>query len=162
MEPTTSSAVAALASAEMPADLIAWVSDPEGKDAYPIVTYTWMLFYKKYDNQAKAKAIRAMIDYGLTEGQKESEGAGLRSFASRRCHQGKSGGRNYFVNNVLARSKDRCRQFYGNRIERSEGSRGSGRLEPRANLAAADPGPTNGVTPLSAACASPSLHSRSC
>jgi phosphate transport system substrate-binding protein len=69
VEPTTASATAALASAEMPADLIAWVSDPEGKDAYPIVTYTWMLFYKKYENQAKAKALRALINYGLTDGR---------------------------------------------------------------------------------------------
>src|SRR3974377_476483 len=39
---TTDSAKAALASAQLPADLIVWVSDPEGKDAYPIVTFTWM------------------------------------------------------------------------------------------------------------------------
>jgi phosphate transport system substrate-binding protein len=74
--PTTESAVAALASGEMPRDLIAWVSDPEGKDAYPIVTYTWMRFYKNYENKAKAKALRALIDYGLTDGQKESEALG--------------------------------------------------------------------------------------
>jgi phosphate transport system substrate-binding protein len=76
VEPTTASASAALASAELPADLIAWVSDPEGKDAYPIVTFTWMLFYKKYDNKAKSKAIRALVEYGLTDGQKESESLG--------------------------------------------------------------------------------------
>jgi len=74
--PTTASAAAALASGQMPADLIAWISDPEAKDAYPIVTYTWMLFYKKYDNQAKAKALRDLINYGLTDGQKESEALG--------------------------------------------------------------------------------------
>jgi len=74
--PTTASAVATLASAEMPPNLIAWISDPEGKDAYPIVTYTWMLFYKQYDSKAKAKALRSLIDYGLTEGQKESEALG--------------------------------------------------------------------------------------
>jgi phosphate transport system substrate-binding protein len=68
--------VAALASGEMPPALIAWVSDPEGKDAYPIVTYTWMMFYKNYENKAKAKALRALIDYGLTDGQKESEALG--------------------------------------------------------------------------------------
>jgi phosphate transport system substrate-binding protein len=73
---TTASAAAALASGQMPADLIAWISDPDGKDAYPIVTYTWMLFYKKYDNQAKAKALRDLINYGLTDGQKESEALG--------------------------------------------------------------------------------------
>ncbi|HEY7168556.1 MAG TPA: phosphate ABC transporter substrate-binding protein PstS [Candidatus Binatia bacterium] len=73
---STASASAALASGQLPADLIAWVSDPDGKDAYPIVTYTWMLFYKKYDNAAKAKAVRDLINYGLTDGQKESEPLG--------------------------------------------------------------------------------------
>jgi phosphate transport system substrate-binding protein len=74
--PTTASAEAALAGAEMPPDLIAWVSDPDGKDAYPIVTFTWMLFYKKYDDKNKLDAIRALINYGLTDGQKESESLG--------------------------------------------------------------------------------------
>ena len=73
---TTASAEAALAGAEMPEDLIAWVSDPDGKDAYPIVTFTWMLFYKKYDDKNKLDAIRALINYGLTDGQKESESLG--------------------------------------------------------------------------------------
>jgi phosphate transport system substrate-binding protein len=76
VEATTASAAAGLASGEMPPDLIAWVSDPEAKDAYPIVTYTWMIFYKKYDNKAKSKALRDMINYGLTDGQKESEALG--------------------------------------------------------------------------------------
>jgi phosphate transport system substrate-binding protein len=76
VEATTASATAALAAGEMPPDLIAWVSDPEAKDAYPIVTYTWMLFYKKYDNKAKSKALRDLINYGLTDGQKESEALG--------------------------------------------------------------------------------------
>ena len=73
---TTASAAAALASGQLPADLIAWISDPDGKDAYPIVTYTWMLFYKKYDDQGRAKAVRDLINYGLTDGQKESEALG--------------------------------------------------------------------------------------
>jgi len=73
---TTASASAALASGQLPADLIAWISDPDGKDAYPIVTYTWMLFYKKYDNQAKVRALKDLINYGLTDGQKESEALG--------------------------------------------------------------------------------------
>jgi len=76
VEATTASAAAGLASGEIPPDLIAWVSDPEAKDAYPIVTYTWMIFYKKYDNKAKSKALRDLINYGLTDGQKESEALG--------------------------------------------------------------------------------------
>lgn len=74
--PTTDSAKAALASAQMPADLIAWVSDPEAKDAYPIVTYTWVILYKKYDNKAKLDALKGLMNYSLTDGQKESEALG--------------------------------------------------------------------------------------
>src|SRR5271165_2161183 len=73
---TTESAEAALASAQMPADFIAWVSDPEGKDAYPIVTFTWMILYKKYDNKEKLDALKGLVDYSLTDGQKESEALG--------------------------------------------------------------------------------------
>jgi phosphate transport system substrate-binding protein len=74
--PSTESAIAALASAEMPPDLIAWVSDPEGKDAYPIVTFTWMVLYKKYDNKEKLDALKGLITYALTDGQKEAEALG--------------------------------------------------------------------------------------
>jgi len=72
----TESAKAALASAQMPADLIAWVSDPEAKDAYPIVTYTWVILYKKYDNKDKLEALKGLLNYSLTDGQKESEALG--------------------------------------------------------------------------------------
>jgi len=76
VEANTASASAALASGQLPPDLIAWVPDPEAKDAYPIVTYTWMLFYKKYKDPSKATALRALIEYGLTDGQKDSEALG--------------------------------------------------------------------------------------
>jgi phosphate transport system substrate-binding protein len=42
MAPTTATGQAALASAPIPDDLIAWAPDPEVADAYPIVTYTWL------------------------------------------------------------------------------------------------------------------------
>ncbi len=73
---TTDSAKAALASAELPPDMIVWVSDPDGKDAYPIVTFTWMAFYKQYPDKDKMEALKALVNYGLTEGQKESEALG--------------------------------------------------------------------------------------
>jgi len=71
----TASGQAALASAEMPANLIVWNSDPEGDSAYPIVTYTWQIFYKNYDAK-KAAAIQELIKYELNDGQKESESLG--------------------------------------------------------------------------------------
>lgn len=65
-----------LATAKLPADMRAWLPDPEGDGAYPIASYTWMMFYKKYDDPKKAAAVRKMIDYCLSEGQKMSEKMG--------------------------------------------------------------------------------------
>ena len=56
----------------MPENFRAFIEDPEGADSYPVVSYTWLLVYKQYTDPAKAKAMEAMIEYGLTEGQKNS------------------------------------------------------------------------------------------
>lgn len=71
----TASGQAALASTSLPDSLIAWNPDPAAADAYPIVTYTWMIFYKKYD-AAKLQAVQSLIKYGLGDGQKEAESLG--------------------------------------------------------------------------------------
>lgn len=69
IKPTDDSASASLAAVQLPANLRAFISDPEGDTSYPIVTYTWMLVYETYDDAEKAKAIEAAIEYGLNEGQ---------------------------------------------------------------------------------------------
>jgi len=74
--PSADSAKAALASAQLPDNMIVWVSDPEGNDSYPVVTFTWMCFYKQYENKDKLQAIKALAIYGLTEGQKDSDALG--------------------------------------------------------------------------------------
>jgi phosphate transport system substrate-binding protein len=66
----------ALASIELPASLIAFEPDAKGDGAYPIVTYTWLLLYKKYDDPAKAEAIKAMLEWAITDGQKTSSELG--------------------------------------------------------------------------------------
>ena len=63
---------AALASVRLPPDLRAWVSDPDAPKAYPIASYTWMLFYKENKEPKKAAAARDLVEYCLTEGQKTS------------------------------------------------------------------------------------------
>ena len=70
------SASKTLESVPLPANLRSFISDPEGADSYPIVTYTWILAYKKYPNVAKAKAIEAAIEYALTDGQKQASALG--------------------------------------------------------------------------------------
>jgi phosphate transport system substrate-binding protein len=72
VKPSLESGQAALAGVDLPEDLRAWLPDPTGDAAYPIVTYTWMVFYKKYDDPKKADAIRQVVKYCLTEGQKIS------------------------------------------------------------------------------------------
>jgi len=67
---------AALASFALPANLRAWVTDPEGAKAYPIATYTWMLFYKENKDPKKAAALRQMVEYCLTDGQKAAASLG--------------------------------------------------------------------------------------
>lgn len=69
------SGAAALASAQLPADLIAWVEDPAGPESYPIVSFTWMLFYEKQDAQ-KAENLRKLVAYGLSDGQKIADSMG--------------------------------------------------------------------------------------
>ena len=73
---TTASGQAALASAHLPADLIAWASDPAGKDAYPIVTYTWLLLYKQYPDKKKSDVLKNLLAYCVKDGQKSAEPLG--------------------------------------------------------------------------------------
>jgi phosphate transport system substrate-binding protein len=73
---STDTAAAALASVQMPDDLIAWAPDPDAKDAYPIVTYTWLICYKQYADKQKFDLLQNLLQYCLSDGQKESEALG--------------------------------------------------------------------------------------
>lgn len=72
IEPTDESASKTLESVELPDNFRAFVTDPEGEESYPIVTYTWLLAYKEYEDPQTAKGLEAAIEYGLTEGQEIS------------------------------------------------------------------------------------------
>ncbi|NJR61677.1 MAG: phosphate ABC transporter substrate-binding protein PstS [Cyanobacteria bacterium CRU_2_1] len=69
VEPTNETAEAAIASLKLSDNLEGSVPDPEGDNAYPIVTYSWLLAYQQYDDPAKAKALRDVIQWGLINGQ---------------------------------------------------------------------------------------------
>jgi phosphate transport system substrate-binding protein len=71
--PSLETGQAALAGVEMPADLRLWVPDPPGRNAYPIVTYTWLLCFADYSEAPdKAAALKDVLRYCLTEGQRYS------------------------------------------------------------------------------------------
>jgi phosphate transport system substrate-binding protein len=76
VSPGEASGKAALASAQPKGnDLRMWIPDPEGAEAYPIASFTWMLFYKSQDPK-KAETLRKLVEYGLTDGQKIADSMG--------------------------------------------------------------------------------------
>lgn len=81
--PNAESASRTLDAVTLPEDLRAFIYDPEGDQSYPIVTYTWILLYNKYPDVARAKALEAMVEYGLTEGQNAASKLGYVPLPSR-------------------------------------------------------------------------------
>lgn len=76
IQPSLEATARALENLTLPDNLRAFVSDPQGEAAYPIVTYSWLLAYKNYDDPNKAKVLREVIAWALTEGQQYSESLG--------------------------------------------------------------------------------------
>lgn len=84
IKPSAKSGSAALASAVFPKgtlpnsqvpDLRAWIYNPAGADAYPIATFTWMIFPENQDAK-KAAAAHDLIEYCLTKGQDQADAMG--------------------------------------------------------------------------------------
>lgn len=76
VEANLANASATLASIDMPSDLRAWAADPQGEGSYPIVSYTWILAKKKYEEPAKAAAVKKTLQWALTDGQAFAEELG--------------------------------------------------------------------------------------
>lgn len=67
--PSEESAADALGATTLPENLRAFVSDPEGENSYPIVTYTWLLAYQNYGDADKLQAFKDVVNWSLTDGQ---------------------------------------------------------------------------------------------
>src|SRR5215813_6097386 len=76
IQPLGDSGMATLSNVEMPENLRIFFPDPDGKNSYPIVTFSWLLLYKQYNNQHKAAALKQYIKWCLTEGQTFNEALG--------------------------------------------------------------------------------------
>jgi phosphate transport system substrate-binding protein len=70
MQPGDQAGMAALSAAELPPNLRLFIADPSGRDAYPIVTFSWILLHRSYDDPRKAKALRDLFHWCLSDGQK--------------------------------------------------------------------------------------------
>ncbi len=69
VQPTLDGATAALANAEVKADLTYSALNTAGAEAYPITASTYVLVYTTISDATKAQAIRGWLTYLLTEGQ---------------------------------------------------------------------------------------------
>ncbi len=63
-------AAAAAAASAMPTDFRVSITNAPGKDAYPISSFTWLLFYESPKDKARAKVMVDFMKWALTDGQK--------------------------------------------------------------------------------------------
>ena len=89
--PTPQSGAAALApSAGVALDAIEKSTvNPDGLKAYPIVTFSWLLLYRKYPID-QARALSSLLDFALNEGQSYAAYFGYLSLPPQVAHFGKS------------------------------------------------------------------------
>jgi phosphate transport system substrate-binding protein len=69
---TTSSVTAAAAATKgkMPADFRVSITNAEGKDAYPIASFTWILLYEKPKDKKQSAVMLDFMKWALADGQK--------------------------------------------------------------------------------------------
>jgi phosphate transport system substrate-binding protein len=72
IEPTieTTTAAAAGAAKDMPADFRVSITNAPGDNAYPISSFTWLLVYKDQTDEAKGKALVKFLWWAMHDGQK--------------------------------------------------------------------------------------------
>ena len=70
---TTVTRAAALTIQSLPADLRAIITNADVEDAYPIASYSYILVYKKQENQAGGKALVEFLRWCINDGQREAQ-----------------------------------------------------------------------------------------
>jgi phosphate transport system substrate-binding protein len=63
-------AAAAAAAAKMPADFRVSITNAEGKGAYPISSFTWLLLYESPKDKTQSKTMVEFVKWALSDGQK--------------------------------------------------------------------------------------------
>jgi phosphate transport system substrate-binding protein len=76
IQSNTQTVIEALQSKLLPDNLRVFIQDPQGDNSYPIVTYSWLLVYKNYPEPNKAKVLKDVVKWCLTDGEKFAEELG--------------------------------------------------------------------------------------
>jgi phosphate transport system substrate-binding protein len=67
------SAAAAAVAKFMPDDFRVSITNPEGKAAYPIASFTWLLIPSKFSDTAKRDVVKDLLKWVITDGQNDCE-----------------------------------------------------------------------------------------
>jgi phosphate transport system substrate-binding protein len=67
---------AAAAGVAVPDDFRVSITDSDGKDAYPIASFTWILLYQSPADKQRAKVMSDFMKWALTDGQKGASALG--------------------------------------------------------------------------------------
>jgi phosphate transport system substrate-binding protein len=64
------SVTAAASGVAMPDDFRVSITNPDGKDAYPIASFTWLLLYQNPTDKERARVMVDFLKWAITDGQK--------------------------------------------------------------------------------------------
>jgi len=73
---TVTAAAGAASGKAMPPDFRVSITNAPGPNAYPIASFTWLLFYEAPRDKVRARAMVDFMKWALTDGQKYAEGLG--------------------------------------------------------------------------------------
>jgi len=68
--PDSVTAAAAATADAMPDDFRVSITDADGKGAYPIASFTWLLFYQNPTDKERGRAMAGFMKWALSDGQK--------------------------------------------------------------------------------------------
>ena len=57
----------------MPDDFRVSITNPEGKTAYPIASFTWLLIPSKFSDPAKGEVVKDFLKWMMSDGQQYCE-----------------------------------------------------------------------------------------
>jgi len=104
---------AARSASERERDLRVSITDPPGKTAYPIATYTWLLVPEQSDDKYKRGALLELLRWVLTSGQKSCSALGYSPLPTEVAERGLD-----TVNRALARTASQVQAERDNWISR--------------------------------------------
>jgi len=76
LESVTAAAAGAMAEMGPDTDFRVSITNPQGPQAYPVASFTWLLLRRDYPDAAKAGALTQFVWWAMTEGQAKAAGLG--------------------------------------------------------------------------------------